>query len=377
MKVLLTSVSAGSGHVRAAEAVQAAFWRSRPDVKAVHIDVMNFVSPGFQRMYAGGYSFAVNRAPALWGQIYSFWDRSPSDGGVTEWLRRVQRHYAAPFFRYLASVRPDVILTTHFLIPQLLRQEHPYPWLRRIPIECVITDYDVHQFWISENIARYFVAHEDLAGRLTALGVPPSRIVVSGIPVHPVFLLPASESHLRQKLGLEPVTPVLLVLAGGLGLPMLEKSVQELFRLKRPIQIVTVAGKNESLRERLNRLTPPPHVRLVNQGYVRNMQELLTVSDLVITKPGGLTVSECLAKRRPMLLYAPIPGQEERNADFALRHQIALRAQAPKDLPALVERILCDPLVQLRFQTNLAACAHPDAAFRIAETCLQPLMAAA
>ena len=328
-------------------------------------------------MYAGGYSFAVNRTPALWGRIYSFWDRTPPEKGIAAWLRRAQRHYAAPFFRYLSCVQPDLILATHFLIPQLLRQDHPYPWLRRIPLGCVVTDYDVHRFWISDNIARYYVAHEELAGRLAAQGVSPSRIVVSGIPVHPVFLAPVSEALLRKKLDLDPDKPVLLVLAGGLGLPMLEKSVQELFRLNRPVQIVTVAGKNETLRERLNRLAPPSHIRLFNQGYVRNMHELLSISDLVITKPGGLTVSECLAKRRPMVLYAPIPGQEERNANFALRHHVALRASVPRDLPRLVERILSDPLEQLRFQTNLAACAHPDSAFRIAETSIQNFMAAA
>jgi len=178
-------------------------------------------------------------------------------------------------------------------------------------------------------------------------------------------------------MSLDPVKPVLLVLAGGLGLSVLEKSVKQLFHLDRPVQILTVAGKNEALRERLNRLTPPPHIRLVNQGYVRNMHELLSISDLVITKPGGLTVSECLAKRRPMVLYAPIPGQEERNSDFALRHHVAVRANVPSDLPLLVEQILSNPLEQLRFQTNLAACAHPDAAFRIVETSTQTLTAAA
>jgi processive 1,2-diacylglycerol beta-glucosyltransferase len=377
MKVLITSVSAGSGHVRAAEAIQAAYWRSQPDVKAIHIDVMNFVSPSFSRLYAGGYSFAVNRAPALWGQLYSFWDRTPPEKRIAEWMRRAQRHFSAPFFRYLSCVQPDLILTTHFLVPQLLGQDHPFPWLRRIPIECVITDYDVHQFWISDNISRYYVAHEELADRLMAHGVPSSRIAVTGIPVHPVFSSTVSDALVRQKLCLDPVKPVLLVLAGGLGLPMLEKSVEQLFRLDRPVQILTVAGKNEALRERLNRLTPPPHIRLVNQGYVRNMDELLSISDLVITKPGGLTLSECLAKRRPMLLYAPIPGQEERNSEFALRHHIGLRATAPQELPRLVEKILSDPLEKARFQVNLAACAHPDAAFRIAELSKQDSMAAA
>ena len=126
MKVLLTSVSAGSGHVRAAEAIQAAYWRSRPDVKAIHIDVMNFVSPGFSCLYAGGYSFAVNRAPALWGQIYSLTDRAPAEKGIAEWVRRAQRHYSAPFFRYLSSVQPDLILITHFLIPPASQPESSF-----------------------------------------------------------------------------------------------------------------------------------------------------------------------------------------------------------------------------------------------------------
>jgi len=377
MKVLLTSVSAGSGHVRAAEAIQAAFWRSRSDVEAIHIDVMNFVSSGFRRMYSGGYSFAVNRAPVLWGHLYSFWDKTPSKGGPVAWLHRAQRQQASSFFHYLSRVQPDLILSTHFLIPQLLKQDHPYPRLRRIPLECVITDYDLHQFWVSENVNRYYVAHDELAERLLSRGVPASRIVVSGIPVHPVFTMPVLESRVRQTLGLDATRPVLLVLAGGLGLPMLKKSVQTLFHLNRPVQIITVAGKNEALRRRLDKFAPPDHIRLINQGYVRNMHELLTVSDLVITKPGGLTVSECLAKRRPMLLYAPIPGQEERNADFALRHELAMRATVPQDLPAMVEQVLGNAALQQRFQANLAACSHPDAAFTIAQTSAQISMAAA
>jgi processive 1,2-diacylglycerol beta-glucosyltransferase len=289
----------------------------------------------------------------------------------------MQRQHATSFFHYLSRVQPDLILSTHFLIPQLLRQEHPYPWLRRIPIECVITDYDLHQFWVSDNVSRYYVAHEELAERLASRGIPESRIVVSGIPVHPVFMRPVSLSQVRQSLGLDPDRAVLLVLAGGLGLPMLERSVRSLFRLKRPVQIVTVAGKNESLRRRLDHLVPPSPITLVNRGYVRNMHELLSVCDVVITKPGGLTVSECLAKGKPMLLYAPIPGQEERNADFALRHGVALQAAIPQDLPLLVERILGDPALRRTLQDHLAAESRPDAAFTISNTAVQNAMAAA
>ena len=371
MKVLLTSVSAGSGHVRAAEAVQAAFWRRRPDVKAVHIDALDFVAPTFQRMYRDGYSYAVNHTPAFWGRLYSFLDQPHQEGGIVTWINRVQRYYAPALFRYLSRVQPDLILTTHFLIPQLLRQDQAFPWVRRIPLECVITDYDLHQFWVNDNISRYYVAHEGLADRLAAEGVPSSRIVVSGIPVHPVFLMPVSKTQICRNLALDPAKPILLVLAGGLGLSVLEKTVRCLFRLERPVQIVTVAGRNEALRRRLNHLTPPPHMTLVSQGCVRNMHELLTISDLVLTKPGGLTMSECLAKSKPMLICSPIPGQEERNAAYAFRRQIALRAGGSADVPLCVDRFLNDASLRERLHANLAACAKPSAAFQIAETAVQ------
>jgi processive 1,2-diacylglycerol beta-glucosyltransferase len=377
MKILLTSVSAGSGHVRAAEAVQAALWRSRPGVEAVHVDVMNFVTPGFRRLYTGGYNLAVNRAPALWGHFYNFWDRRPPEGEITSSLRRLQRRAASSFFRYLSNVQPDLIITTHFLVPQLLGENHSYPWLHRIPLECVITDYDLHQFWISENISRYYVAHEDLAAKMVKQGISPSRIVVSGIPVHPVFLTPVSEADVCRRLNLDPVKPTILVLAGGLGLSTLERTVRSLFRLDFPVQLLTVAGRNDRLRRRLDQLVVPPHITLVNQGYVRNMEELLSISRLVITKPGGLTVSECMAKQKPMILCNPIPGQEEHNASYLLQHGLAMKVKDPIELPLLVDQFFRDPDLRSSFQKNLASLSRPRAAFDIAETASQVLIAAA
>jgi processive 1,2-diacylglycerol beta-glucosyltransferase len=147
--------------------------------------------------------------------------------------------------------------------------------------------------------------------------------------------------------------------------------------VRHPIQIVAVAGRNETLRRKLNHLPLPPHLTLVSQGYVRNMHELLTISDLVLTKPGGLTMSECLAKRKPMLICAPIPGQEERNAAYAFKRGVALQAGESADIPTLVDQFLGDASLRERLQANLAAGARPRAAFHIAETAVQSLAAAA
>ena len=366
MKVLITSVPAGSGHVRAAEALLAAFQQSSPSIEAAHIQVTDWVTPGFRKFYVDGYRVTVSHAPALWGRVYRFWDNRPADGALTPLLHRAQRYCSTGFYEYLEKFRPDLILTTHFLVPQLLAA-HPNRSFRPV-IESVITDYDVHRFWVSDNVSRYFVAHKDMTEALVRYGVPPTRIVASGIPVHPCFSEPVSPSSIFNDLQLNPRRPVILVLAGGLGLNPLRAAVEKLFSLPDEVQIITVAGKNESLRAQLETLKPPPSIRLLNLGYVRNMQELLTISNLVITKPGGLTVSECLAKKKLMILFSPIPGQEEKNAEFLVAHKAAVKADTIDDLPRIAAQLLSNRSVRGAILWNVERCAKPQAALTITDT---------
>jgi processive 1,2-diacylglycerol beta-glucosyltransferase len=375
MKVLITSVRAGSGHVRAAEAIAAAFQRSRPNVSAAHVDAIDLVSPGFRRFYLSGYNVAVNRAPALWGRLYRFWDDRSPDSGLTPWLYRTQRHFAEPFFQFVRDFKPDLILSTHFLIPQLLAAKGAPSF--GIPVECVITDYDVHQFWVSEVVSRYYVAHEGMIPALRRRGVPLSRVVVSGIPVHPCFSDPIPLEPVFQSLDLDPQEPVILVLGGGLGLNRLKEAVERLLTLPGWPQIVTVAGRNDALRSRLNELRFPSTVRLLNLGYVDNMYELLNIANLVITKPGGLTVSECLALRKLMVLVSPIPGQEEKNADFLISREAALKAETLEELPSVVTRLLTDGSLRGQIRRNMEAYAQPDAVYTIAQTAVAAARVAA
>jgi len=358
-------VPAGSGHVRAAEALLAAFQQNSPEIKAEHIQVTDLVTPGFRKFYVDGYRVTVNRAPALWGRVYRFWDNRPADGAWTPLLHRAQRFCSSGFYDYVENFRPDLILTTHFLVPQLLSAHSPRSC--RPVIESVITDYDVHRFWVSDNVSRYYVAHADMTEALGRYGVPPARVVASGIPVHPCFSEPVSPSSIFNDLQLDPRRPVILVLAGGLGMNPLKAAVEKLFLLPGGAQIITVAGKNESLRAQLDALKPPANVRLLNLGYVRNMQELLAVSHLVITKPGGLTVSECLAKKKLMILFSPIPGQEEKNAEFLVARKAAVKADTVDDLPRIAAQLLGNRSMRGAILWNLERCAKPQAAFTITD----------
>ena len=367
MKVLITSLSAGSGHVRAAEAVLAAFRRTAPEVEVAHVDVADFVTPQFRRLYVEGYRVAVNKTPRLWGRFYHYWDGVPPEGTILPLLHRTQRACAGRFFTYLHNFRPDRILTTHFLVPQLLTTSPHMRCLNPL-VETIITDYDVHRFWISDVVSRYYLGHESMTEALMRYGVQRSSIVASGIPVHPVFSEPIAPSTIFQSLSLDAQRPVVLMLSGGLGLHELQKAVERLLTLPQPLQIISVAGKNELLRKRLSQLKVPAHMTLVNLGYVRNMQELLTISSVVITKPGGLTVSECLAKMKPMILFSPIPGQEEKNAEFLETQQAALRARSLDEIPGLVQSLLTDRPLRDTLLTNMKSCARPQAAYTIAET---------
>jgi processive 1,2-diacylglycerol beta-glucosyltransferase len=190
-----------------------------------------------------------------------------------------------------------------------------------------------------------------------------------------LFLKDIDKAAALERLGLRAGVPTLLVLSGGLGFSALEKILQRLLTLKERLQIITVAGKNAPLRERLNRLIPPKNISIVNLGYVTNMHEIVETADLVVTKAGGLTVSECMVKGLPMVLVSPIPGQEEKNAEFVRRSGAGIVVEDPIGLAGAVHDLLISPRTMENFRHNARLFAKPLAAFTITDTLLRDLPA--
>lgn len=311
--------------MRAAEAIRATAALHMPDVEVKHVDVMEFVSAGFRKIYTDFYIKLVNSAPVLWGMLYHASNQAKGDSKREAVRRALERWNAQPLKTMLAEFAPDAIICTHFLpaemLSRLIRKER-----LRCPVWVQVTDFDLHRLWVQENMAGYFAANDEVAYRMRAQGIAAEQIHLTGIPIMPAFSQRLERKTCAAEFGLSPERTTFLLMGGGAGLGNLDAVAQHLLGLQGDFQLIVLAGKNQQALSALQTLAQRYPGRLLAQGFTNQVERLMACADLVITKPGGLTTSECLAMGLPMIVNAPIPGQEERNADFLLEQGVALKA---------------------------------------------------
>jgi len=371
-RVLLLSASSGAGHLRAAQALEKAFLACG-DCHVEHIDALQYVSKLFQRVYDKAYISMVRRAPELMGLLY---ERTDQPWHHLRPRLALDRLNTGPMIRLLKRVQPDLCVATHFLPAEIIA------WLiakekLRAHNAIVVTDYDVHAMWLCRTVDRYYVAIEEAAEYLARIGVPQEKLRVTGIPIDPLFAAPANRTEARKRLGLDGEAPVILISAGGYGIGPVEQLVKDLLALKRPWQLVAIAGKAEKTRKRLEELAKATGklasgaARLCAVGFTAEMDQYMAAADLMVGKAGGLTTSEALACALPMALIEPIPGQEARNADHLLEAGAAIRCN---NLPAAAWKIatLLDDAARLNGMRDAARkLGRPGAAAAIAEDALR------
>jgi processive 1,2-diacylglycerol beta-glucosyltransferase len=370
-RVLLLSASSGAGHVRAGQALEKAF-SARGDCVVEHIDAIRYVSKLFQRVYDKTYIAMVRRAPELMGMIY---DRTDQPWNHPRRRLAMDRLNTQPMIRMLKRMQPDLCVATHFLPAEIIA------WLiakqkLRAHNAVVVTDYDVHALWLCRPVGRYYVALQESAEYMAQIGVPREIVRVTGIPVDPLFATAVDRGAARKRLKLDPAAPVVLVSAGGEGVGPIEQLVRGLLDMRRPWQIVAVAGKSEKTRKRLEELSRQAGrlaggaPRLCPVGFTTEMDQYMASADLLVGKAGGLTTSEALARALPMALIEPIPGQEERNADHLLEAGAAIRCNNLPAAPWKIATLLDDPARLARMQEAARAMSRPSAAAAIAEDAL-------
>src|SRR5829696_3128477 len=371
-KVLLLSASAGAGHVRAAEAIEKAFMqREDGESREVHhFDVLNYTNKVFRHLYSKAYIDLVNKLPEVPGWVYDKLDKPWKNERRRLALDKLNTR---PFVKLLREYQPDLIVCTHFLPAEIVS------WLKakeRIASRQVIivTDFDVHAMWLVHHFERYFVALEEARVYLEALGIPPEKITVSGIPIDPVFAIEKDKQEMRVKHGLAPEPTTILLSAGGFGVGSVDALVNSLLPLQHRAQIVAICGRNDELKQRLTKLaarTKLDATTLKPFGYTNQMDELMTAADLVLGKPGGLTTSEALAKGLVFVIVNPIPGQEERNSDHLLESAAAIRCNNLPTLSYKLDRLLADPARFKSMQANSRRMGRPNAAMEIVEQLLR------
>jgi len=359
--IVIFSVSAGAGHVRAAQALQAAAERWYPDVNVTHIDVMDLVPKLFRKVYTDTFLKVVERHPAFWGYLYERTDREKVDSALSRLLVAIERLNTRRLKKVLQESDPDLVICTHFLPAQILARKIRKGDFTR-PVWVQVTDFDVHALWLHEGMSGYFAANEEVAWRMAERGIPPASVHATGIPIMPVFGDPQSRCKCAAEFNLDPDRKTLLLMSGGTGIGDIEQLAQRLLRMDRDFQVVALAGRNQVLLSTLTELAAGHPRRLFPLGFTGVIERVMAASDLAITKPGGLTTSECLAMGLPMIVVAPIPGQEERNADFLLENGAALKACDPGALAYRVAGLLDDTIRMNELRKNSLRLGKPDAA---------------
>jgi len=362
--ILIISASVGAGHIRAADGIVQCAKERYPNVLVIHLDAMDYVTPLFKKLYADSYLDLVKRHPALWGYLYDKTDRSVGKNPLGKIRRDFQKVSSLPLKNAIRTINPDQVICTHFLPAELLDR------LKRkkkfsVPVSVVITDYDIHWMWVQKHLDLFFVAHEELALRLASRGIPANRIRVTGIPVCPVFTHKHPVSSYLNELGLAPDKNTLLLMAGGFGVARIDLTARMLLNLRDDVQLISLAGKNKKLFNKTLLVANDFPRRMAAVGFTTTVERLMAVSTVVITKPGGLTTSECLAMGKPMIVINPIPGQEERNTDYLLEHGAALLAYDEIALEYKLKNLLADQPQLKRMMRNAKQLGKPNAGYDI------------
>ena len=370
-RVLILSTSSGSGHIRAGEALEKVF-RQQPDVAEVqHIDALIYTNQLFRNFYSRLYNQLVRKAPSILGWAY----RTSDEPWRTDRMRlMLDRLNTRPLERFIEEYKPDITVCTHFMPAEIISYLISTGKLSA-RLSIVVTDLDVHAMWLCRSFHRYFVALDEAKVHLEALGLPGDHITVSGIPIDPAFSMPVDKAALREELGFSNDMPLLLISGGAMGVSPAEGVLEGLSRMKRPIQGVLICGKNPELQENLERraagiMAANPHLVFRVIGYSNEMHRWMKASDLFIGKPGGLTTAECLACLLPMVIVAPIPGQEERNSDQLLEKGLAIKCNEFTTLAYKLEHLFSDPAILAGMSQKMKAYSHPFSARTVVNTLL-------
>lgn len=365
-RVLVLSASVGAGHMRAAQAVELALRESAPEATVKNLDVLTLTPAPFRKVYGEAYLDLVNKAPHVLGYFYDMMDRPRRPKSMRDRLRlAVETLNLGKLCDLLECQQWDVIVNTHFLPAEIissLRRKRKV----RTPQITVTTDFETHRLWVNSPTDHYCTATEEGAQYLAHYGVPREAISVTGIPIHPTFARPADRSACLRAQGLKGDRPVVLQLAGGFGVGPIEQIYRGVLSLDTPLEVVVVAGKNKKVKDQLERVEVPARHRAKVLGFTDQIDQLMAVADVVLSKPGGLTTSEVLARGSAMAIINPIPGQESRNSDFLLENGAAIKINNIATLPYKLGKLIADQAELARLKGNAGRIGRPRAAFDVA-----------
>ncbi|MFA5088391.1 MAG: glycosyltransferase [Candidatus Omnitrophota bacterium] len=365
-KILMMYITKVSGHRQATLAIQQSLRSLDPDVDVPAINGFGYTYPRLEKVVNRAYLGIIRRTPKVWDYLYDNPRIVKGTGTIKNFLHRTSHKKLRDLFeRY----RPDTVVCTQAfpcgMVADYKRANH-----LKVTLIGVLTDFAPHSFWLNEGVDYYIVPSIESKDRFVAKGIPPDSIKVYGIPIRTRFAMQLDKGPIAEKLGLDLKIPILLIMGGGQGLGPIKEIVHSLNRLDMPLQFIVIAGTNKELNKWLQGVEPKKDKKMLIYDYSRDIDKLMEISTLIITKPGGLTTAECLAKGLPMVIVNSIPGQEMRNTDFLLKKSIAIRVDNTSDVGEEIELLLKSPDRLAAMRKAAYENAKPYAALNIAKLIL-------
>jgi processive 1,2-diacylglycerol beta-glucosyltransferase len=365
-RIILMYISEISGHHSATIAIEKAIKILSPQSEVMNLNAFNYTNPISEKIVNRIYMGVIKRIPKLWHYLYD----NPKVVKRLEKIKTRIHNFNSPKLKSLFDkFNPDVILCTQ-AFPCGMVADFKKTYASCIPLIAVLTDYIPHSYWVYEKIDYYISPSEEVAKRLINKGVAEEKIKVLGIPFDPKFNQETLKDKTIQKLGLNPKDPVVMIMGGGQGLGPIKTIVGSLEKTSLPLQEIIVTGSNKKLFFHLKRKIKRFKKKVLLFGYADNINELMSVSDVIISKPGGVTTAEALAKRVPMVIVKPIPGQEANNTAYLTKEGAAIKVNNPKRINFVIENLLTNTDKLKKLSEAAGRIGKPNASMDIARLSL-------
>jgi len=366
-RIILMYISEVSGHHQATLAIEEALKALHPHAEILNINVFNYTNPVSEKIINRLYMGVIKRTPQLWNYLYD----NPNVVKRLENIKKTIHKFNSPKLKNLFDkFKPDVVACSQ-AFPCGMCADYKITYNSNMPLVAVLTDYVPHSYWIYDTVDYYITPSADVSQRLMTKGVSPEKIKALGIPFDQKFNEPLDRFKLYQKFKLDPWTPTILIMGGGQGLGPIKTIVRSLEKVKHEMQEIIVCGTNKKLYNSLKRKIRKYKKKIQLFGYAGNMPELMWISDVIITKPGGVTTAEVLSQNLPMIIVKPIPGQEENNTAYLTEKGAAIKLDNPKEIARVIEDLFANPYKLQLISEAEGRISKPSASIDIAKLLLQ------
>jgi len=347
-------------------AIEKAIKQKRPDTEILNINAFNYTNPISEKVINRIYMEVIKRTPRIWDYLY---DNPSVVKGLENIKKHVHKSNSPKLKKLFDSFNPDLVVCTQ-AFPCGMVADYKKTYGVKLPLVAVLTDYIPHSYWVYDLVDYYITPTEDVSARLEKKGVDRSKIKAYGIPFDLKFNQKLSDGEIFHKLKLNPEKPVVLIMGGGQGLGPIKTVVKSLEKSRHDIQELVVAGTNKKLFRSLRRKIKHYKKNIHLFGFIQNIHELMHISKVILSKPGGVTTAEVLSIGLPMVIVKPIPGQEINNTNFLTQKGAAIQVDDPKDAYKIIDELLGDKAKLEKLKSQALKIAKPNASLDIANLLL-------